>query len=134
MTGFDSLLDQPSPAALTVYRPDGEAVTSPVWFRVHNEQIELVIAAGDSKVDYLRDDPRCQLLIFETIRPFRGLRIKGEARLVPDDDAATRAAIASRYLGAEAGERYADTSIRPPGFVLRLPLSQAKTWDLSSTI
>jgi PPOX class probable F420-dependent enzyme len=129
-----SLLEAPSPAVLTVYRPDGQAVTSPVWFRVDAEHVEVVVAAGDTKVDYLRADPRCVLLIFETVRPFRGLRIRGEATLVTDDRAASRRAIATRYLGEEAGERYADRSIRPPGFVLRLPLSQAKTWDLSETI
>ena len=29
-----SLLEAPSPAVLTVYRADGSAVVTPVWFRI----------------------------------------------------------------------------------------------------
>ncbi len=32
-----SLIDAPSPATLTLYREVGEAVTSPVWFRLDGE-------------------------------------------------------------------------------------------------
>jgi hypothetical protein len=41
------LLDAPSPAVLTLYRPDGSALVSQVWFRVNGDAFEVVIAAGD---------------------------------------------------------------------------------------
>jgi len=78
-----SLLDAPSPATITVYDTDGEAVVSPVWFRVN-------------------------------------------------DGAEARLAIASRYLGAESGRRYADIERRPPGDVVSLPVADGWTWDLHS--
>jgi len=93
-----SLLDAPSPAVLVVRRPDGEPIVSPVWFRVNDEAFEVVVALADRKLQHLRRDPRCVLLVFETVPPFRGVQVRGNATLIPDDGARARLAIASRYL------------------------------------
>ena len=129
-----SLLDAPSPATLTVYRGDGEAITSPVWFRVHDDAFEVVVAASDRKLEHLRRDPRAVLLVFESVRPFRGVQVRGRVTIEPDEGARTRLAIASRYLGPEGGSAYADLALRPPGFVVRLPLSAARAWDLADKV
>lgn len=52
-----SLLDDPSPAALTLYGDDGQATTSPVWFRLKDDVFEGVVAATDRKLGFLRRDP-----------------------------------------------------------------------------
>jgi len=129
-----SLLDAPSPATLTLYREDGEAITSPVWFRVHDDALEIVVAATDHKLEHLRRDPRAVLLVFESVRPFRGVQVRGRVTIEPDEGARTRLAIASRYLGPEGGSAYADLALRPPGFVVRLPLSAARAWDLADKV
>jgi Pyridoxamine 5'-phosphate oxidase len=129
-----SLLDAPCPATLTLYREDGEAITSPVWFRVHDGAFEVVVAATDHKLEHLRRDPRCVLLAFESVHPFRGVRVKGRATLANDDGAQARLAIASRYLGPEKGRAYADLDRRPPGFVVRLPTSAAQAWNLADKV
>jgi hypothetical protein len=89
------------------YRQDGSAHTVPVWFRWTDEALEVVIAKGDLQLRHLARDPRCVLVIFETVRPFRGLQVRGEAELVEGDVTAARAAIAGRYLGVADGERFA---------------------------
>jgi PPOX class probable F420-dependent enzyme len=129
-----SLFDAPSPATLTLHGENGEAVTSPVWFRVAGDTFEVVIAASDRKLEHLRRDPRCVLLIFESSRPFRGVEVRGRATFVPDEGAQARLAIASRYLGPEAGRAYADLGRRPPGVVVRLPASSARAWDLADKL
>jgi PPOX class probable F420-dependent enzyme len=129
-----SLLDAPSAATLALYRDDGEAITSPVWFRVHDDAFEVVVAATDHKLEHLRRDPRCMLLIFEAVRPFRGVQVRGRVTIEPDEGARTRRAIASRYLGPDDGLAYADLSRRQPGFVVRLPLSAARAWDLADKL
>ena len=131
---MQTLFDAPSPATLTLYRADGTAMASPVWFRLHDGRFELVVARDDPKVELLRRDPRCILLIFETVEPFRGVRVTGAATLAPDDGAATRLAIASRYLGFERGREYADPERRPPGFVVRWPSDLATAWDLADKL
>ncbi len=129
-----SLLDGPSPATLTLHREDCQAITSPVWFRLADETFEVVLAEGDGKLAHLRRDPRCLLLIFEASRPFRGISVRSTASIVPDDGARTRLAIASRYLGPDGGTAYADLSRRPPGFVVRLPLPEARAWTLADKL
>ncbi len=131
---LESLLDSPSPATLTLYREDGEAITSPVWFRVEADTFEVVIAATDRKLERLRHDPRAILLIFEATRPFRGIQVRGRVTIEPDVGARTRLAIASRFLGPDGGRSYADLTHRPPGFVIRLPLSAAHAWDLADKL
>jgi hypothetical protein len=129
-----SLLSNPSPATLTLYREGGRAITSPVWFRVEGDWFELVVAASDRKLDLLSADPRCSLLVFEAVKPFRGVQVTGEATIVPDEGARTRLAIASAYLGPEGGRAYSDLARRPPGFVIRLPVADARAWDLSDKL
>ena len=129
-----SLIDAPSPATLTLYREDGEAITSPVWFRIEGDGFEIVIAATDRKLEHLRRDPRAILLIFEAIRPFRGVQVRGPVTIEPDTGGRTRLAIASRYLGPEGGRSYADLADRPPGFVVRLPVTAARAWDLADKL
>ena len=123
------LLDAPSAAALAVYGTDGAIVTSPVWFHVVGEQIEVVVAEGDPKLERLRIDPRCVFMTFETVPPFAGLQIRANATLSSDGVREARLAIASRYLGRETGERYVEQRTKP-GVVVRLPLTAARTWDL----
>jgi PPOX class probable F420-dependent enzyme len=129
-----SLIDEPSPATLTLYREDGQAVTSPVWFRLEGDAFEVAVASADAKLEHLRRDPRCVLLIFETARPFRGILVRAPASIAADDGARVRHAIASRYLGAEDGAAYSDLARRPPGYVIRLPVSAARAWDLSDAL
>jgi hypothetical protein len=129
-----SLFDAPSPAAITLYDADGEAVVSPVWFRINEGAFEVVMAIDDRKLGHLQRDPRCVLLIFETVPPFRGVRVRGRATLTPDRNADARLAIASRYLGPERGRRYADVARRPPGVVVSLPVANAQTWDLRRSL
>lgn len=68
------------------------------------------------------------------VPPFRGVQVRGRAMLAPDEGARARLAIASRYLGAERGRRYADIERRPPGVVIRLPMGDARAWDLRASI
>ena len=102
-----SLLDAPSPAALVTYRADGSADVSPVWYRCTDSAFEIVVAAGDPKLRRIALDDRAVLTVFETVPPFRGVKVAG--RVTPDRDPTVvreaREAIASRYLGETRGGR-----------------------------
>jgi PPOX class probable F420-dependent enzyme len=132
MTDISSLLAAPSPAVLTTYRTDGSALVTPVWFRHRDGAFEVVIAEGDVKLQHLRRDPRCSLVVFEAVPPFRGLEVRGEAELLECDVRPIREEIASRYLGVEDGLRFAAERTRP-GVLLRLAGNQ-RTWDLSAIL
>ena len=125
-----SLLDAPSPAVLTTYRNDGSALVSPVWFRWHDGAFEVVIAEGDVKLRHLGANPECILVVFESVPPFRGVEVRGTAELIEGDVASARREIAGRYLGQDAGARFASERTKP-GVLLRLAAREPRVWDLS---
>ena len=131
MREFDSLLQAPSPAVLTTYRKDGTAVASPVWFRFHDNTFEVVIAQDDVKLRHLAARPECELVVFEAVPPFRGVRVRSHQPILDRAGAQqARAEIAARYLGEERGKRFA-AERAAPGILLRLPWDGAKTWHLT---
>jgi hypothetical protein len=77
---------------------------------------------------------RCIFLIFEAVRPFRGIEVRTNATVVPDEGALTRLAIASRYLGDTGGRAYADLERRPAGYVVRIPASDARACTLTDRV
>jgi hypothetical protein len=102
-----------------------------VWFRWADDAFEVVIAKGDVKLRHLARDPRCVLVVFEAVRPFRGLEVRGVAELIEGDVTSARAAIAGRYLGVGDGERFAAERRSTPGALLRLVPDDPRVWDLS---
>lgn len=129
-----SLLEAPSPAVLTTYKRDGSAYVSPVWFRWADGGLEVVIAEGDVKLRHLARDPRCILLVFETVPPFRGIEVRGEPELVERDVTVERIAVAARYLGEAGGRRFAAKRKSARGVLLRLVPDDPRVWDLSAIL
>ena len=64
------------------------------------------------------------------VAPFRGVRVRADVELDEAHVDEVRRAIASRYLGEEAGEEF--VAGRSAGVVVRLPASAAHVWDLAS--
>ena len=129
-----TLLEAPSPAVLTVTRADGTPMTTPVWFRWTGRTFEVVIAVNDGKLDNLRRDPRCTLLVFETVAPFRGVEVRGVAALTPSDVSEVRRSIAIRYLGSEVGKRFAAQRASTPGILFQLVPDQPRVWSLAGIL
>jgi PPOX class probable F420-dependent enzyme len=125
-----SLLDAPSPAVLATYRKDGSALVTPVWFRWNEGAFEIVIAEGDVKLRHLAANPQCSLVVFETVLPFRGLEVRATAELIEGDVTPVRREIAGRYLGKDAGAKYAVQRTKP-GVLVRLAAHEPRVWDLT---
>jgi len=128
------LIEAPSAAVLTTYRKDGSALTTPVWFRFHDDAFEVVLAEGDVKRRHLARTPRCILVVFEAVPPFRGVEVKGEPELIEKDVTDEREAIAGRYLGADRGRRFAATRRSRLGTLLRLIPDETRVWDLAAVL
>jgi Pyridoxamine 5'-phosphate oxidase len=107
---FRSLLDPPSPAALVTFGADGSADVSPVWFRCTDSAFEVVVAADDPKLRRLAIDDRAVLTIFETVPPFRGVKVAGRVTWESDPTVVreAREAIAPRYLGETRGSAFVE--------------------------
>ena len=133
MREFATLFQAPSPAVLTTYRKDGTAVTSPVC-RFRDNTFEVVIAENDVKLRHLAARPECELLVFETVPPFRGIRVRSDRAILTRDGAQqAREDIAARYLGEERGKRFA-AERTSTGILLRLPADHTRAWDLNAIL
>jgi hypothetical protein len=89
---------------------------------------------GDVKLRHLAREPRCVLVVFEAVRPFRGGEVRGVAELTEGDVTSARATIAGRYLGVGDGERFAAERRSTPGVLLRLVPDGPRVWDLSGML
>lgn len=93
-----------------------------------------MVSRDDVKVRHLEHDPRCSLLIFEAIAPFRGVEVRHEVRLTQCDVTPYRQAIAGRYLGVEAGRRFAAERATKPGVLVQLAAEDPRIWDLADIL
>ena len=127
-----SLLEAPSPAVLLTYTREGSADVSPVWFRYTDEAFEVVVAKTDIKLQHLARDPRAVLMIFETVAPFRGVKVRADVELDDSHVEDVRRSISARYLGPEMAKAF--VAERGEGVVVRLSASAANMWDLSGIL
>jgi PPOX class probable F420-dependent enzyme len=129
-----SLLEAPSAAVLTTIRTDGSPLTSPVWYRWTGDAFEVVIARDDVKLRHLAREPRCSLVVFEAVRPFRGVEVRAEATVTRCDVTEARRSIARRYLGEAAGDRFVADRADTPGDLVQLVPAVPRVWDLTAIL
>jgi PPOX class probable F420-dependent enzyme len=123
------LLEQPLVAVLGTYRRDGGVLLSPVWHRWHEGGFDVVVYSGDIKLQHLRRDPRASIVVYEHEPPYRGLEVRGEARLLREGAAEAISSMAVRYLGPENGPAYAATVTN--SVLVRLEPTHVRGWDFA---
>jgi PPOX class probable F420-dependent enzyme len=116
-------------AVLATYRRDGTVLLSPVWHQWREGGFDVVTGSQDVKAAQLRRDPRASIVVCEHSPPYRGVEVRCHARLVTAAAGDVVRRIASRYLGAEAGAAYADSS--GDDLVIRLEPGDLRAWDFT---
>ena len=71
-------------------------------------------------------------MIFETIPPFRGVKVRADVELDDSHVEDVRRSNSFRYLGPETARAF--VAERGEGVVVRLPASAAQVWDLSGIL
>ena len=94
------LLERPLVAVLATYRRSGDVLLSPVWHEWRAGGFDVVTGHDGIKVQHLGRDPRASIVVYEHEFPYRGIEVRGEARLLTDGSKDAVRRIASRYLGA----------------------------------
>src|SRR5579859_4747064 len=97
-------------AVLATYRQDGTVLLSPVWHEWRDGGFTVVTNSPGVKAVHLRRDPRASIVVCEHSPPYRGVELRGRARLLTTGAGEAVARIASRYLGPEAGAAYAQSA------------------------
>jgi PPOX class probable F420-dependent enzyme len=123
------LLELPLVAVLATYRRDGTVLLSPVWHEWRDDGFNVVTASRDVKAGHLRRDPRASIVVCDDGPPYRGLELRATARLSIPEDRSTLRRIATRYLGPETGERYAETA--GDDLLIRLEPGELRAWDFA---
>jgi PPOX class probable F420-dependent enzyme len=123
------LLELPRVAVLATYRRDGTVLLSPVWHEWRDNGFNVVTFADDVKAGHLRRDPRASIVVYEDDPPNRGIEVRTQARLVPLEDRTVVRRIATRYLGAEAAERYLEMG--GDDLLIRLEPGELRAWDFA---
>jgi len=123
------LLELPLVAVLATYRRDGTVLLSPVWHEWRDDGFNVVTGSHDVKAGHLRRDSRASIVVYEDGPPNRGLELRARARLSMLEDRSVVRRIATRYLGPEAGERYAETG--GDDLLIRLERGDLRAWDFA---
>jgi PPOX class probable F420-dependent enzyme len=125
------LLEQPIVAVLATRRSDDTTMLSPVWFEWRDGGFNVWATAGDrGKVRHIERDPRVSIVVANSDWPYKGLEVRGEARLSDDADAffGVLRRTALRYFGAEMGAQFAAAQTKP-GVVIRIEPGDLRVWD-----
>ena len=130
LDGLDGFLDEPVVAVLATHRRDGTVLLSPVWHRWRDGGFEFWVGAGDVKVRHLRSDPRATIVVAETVPPYRGVEVRGEAAFVDRDVAGSAVEIASRYVGSERGASFVSENAGDD-LLVRVAPGELRIWDFA---
>jgi PPOX class probable F420-dependent enzyme len=123
------LLELPLLAVLATYRRDGTVLLSPVWHEWRDNDFNVVTGSRDVKAGHLRRDPRASIVVCEDGPPYRGLELRATPHLRMPQDRSIVRRIATRYLGPEGGERYADAG--GDDLLVRLEPGELRAWDFT---
>ena len=125
------LLEQPLVAVLATYRRDGGVLLSPVWHQWRDGGFDVAVYATDIKLKHLGRDPRASIVVYEHDPPYRGLEVRGEARLVPGGALDALHSMALRYLGPEGGPAYVESVSAADTVLVRLEPGDVRGWDFA---
>jgi PPOX class probable F420-dependent enzyme len=123
------LLELPRVAVLATYRRDGMVLLSPVWHEWLDNGFNVVTGSRDVKAQHLRRDPRASIVVCDDGPPYRGLELRAKVRLSMPEDRSIIRRIATRYLGPEAGEQYAESG--GDDLLIRLEPGDLRAWDFA---
>jgi PPOX class probable F420-dependent enzyme len=125
---LDGLLDQPFVATLATYRRDGSVLLSPVWHEWRDGGFNVHVGGFDDvKVRHLQRDPRASIVVYENDPPYRGIEVRGFARLIETGHQEVGRRVAARYLGPEHVDKY--VSDYQAAVVIRLEPGVLRAWD-----
>jgi PPOX class probable F420-dependent enzyme len=124
-------LEQAKCATLATHLRDGTVLLSPVWHEWRNSGFTVATSAEDIKARHIQRDPRVSIVIAEDTPPYRGIEVRGQAKIVRNDALATIRRIAIRYLGAEQGAAYIDAVGQGDLVLIRLEPGVLRAWDFT---
>ena len=120
------LLTLPLVAVLATHRSDGQILLSPLWQEWRDGGFTMISTEEDVKVRHLRANSHASIVLFESVPPYRGIEVRGEAVLSTQDASAVGRRIASRYEEEDdPGEDFESGR----SVLIRLEPGTLRAWD-----
>jgi PPOX class probable F420-dependent enzyme len=129
---IETLLAAPEMGVLATVDADGRPEGSPVWFEHRNGKIYILVHNKSTKARNLTSNPNASLTVDTRVAPYRGVTLRGTAK-VSGPDPALRRRLAARYLGDELGQAYIDSTVQLDGedALVEMTITGKFSWDYS---
>ncbi len=114
-----ALLNAPRIGTLGTTNPDGSPLLTPIWFAREGDEIWLAIGPNSPKARNIRRDSRVMYVVMDE-SGYTYVTIQGRAQLESGEDGAKPRAMAIRYLGEQAGTRFAERDYIKEEIVCRI--------------
>ena len=125
------LLEQVRNAVLATHQRDGSILLSPVWHEWRDGGFTVLTGANDIKVRQLRRDARASIVVAEDLPPYRGIEVRGEARIFTPKDLTEHERISIHYLGPDKGKEYAAGTDPASLALIRIVPGVLRVWDFA---
>ncbi len=103
-----SFLHEPQVAVLATVDRQGRPHAMPIWYLYEDGVILMSAGRGSQKHRNLERNPAATLVLDQRETPYYALMVRGKAEIGPALSAEQHQRISIRYLGDEAGRRYAE--------------------------
>lgn len=116
-------------AVIGTIRKDGSSHLTSMWYGYDGQSITFNIGKDSVKAINVRRDNRVSIMFDQDTEPYKGVRVDGTAVLEPGNVIEEYAVIAGRYMGEEAGRKYAVEGDDGNGIILRVTPQRYYSWD-----
>ncbi len=124
------LFDLPLSVVLSLAKPDGTVFSRPVWHRWEAGRFTIQLPAGDRKIAMLERDSRLTLLLAEQAWPYRGIEVRGRARVSSEPYYVVAREICRRYVEAyDPHTPVEDYLSSEPGMIVEIEPVVMHCWD-----
>lgn len=129
----DAFLAEVHVGVLAIEEPGRGPVALPIWYLVDEGDVVLSMDRSSLKARLLEAAGRATLTVQDEAPPYRYVSVEGPVALGPASHDSLE--LASRYLGAELGQRYVEQN--PSGdatTTVRLTPEHWRTYDFSKVL
>ena len=122
-------LDQPKCAILATHFPNGTVLLSPVWHEWQDGGFTIFIPADDEKSKHMKRTPQVSLVVAEDQPPYRGIEVRGKAKIVDWDLGPIMHRMAARYQGVAKADEFVEAYKGISMECVRIEPGKLRVWD-----
>lgn len=130
LSDIGDLLELPLVAVLAIHRSDGSILLTPVWHEFRDGGFNVWVSQdGQGKLRLIERDPRISLVVCESDEPYRGVELRGVAKVLRTGYRDVVRRTSYRYMSDRAqADAFAD-KMPQDGAVIRLEPGNLRIWD-----